>query len=189
MNRIVFKKSLFIGSLCLLLVSHGLWGQSFKPMGFQLPEEGVIDVRFDYTESTLDGFHFDKYVKLHKDFDDKKSEAEARFVDALNEQLREKAKLIGRERFQFGKGKSRQHGTDLSLYHRIEGIVFLQDDEDSVFSLVVKPSTITDKGYFTGRAIILDQERWRLRFLLQSDGRWLRKRRREDSRAYCFRIE
>lgn len=158
MTRIVFKVSLLIGFLCLLLDPQGLWGQSFKPLGFQLPEEGIIDVRFDYTESTLAGFQFDKYVKLHKDFDDRKSEAEARFMEALNEQLREKAKLTGRERFQFGKGKSRQHGTDLSLYHRIEGIVFLLDDEDSVFSLVVKPSTITDKGYFTGRAIILDQD-------------------------------
>ena len=77
MTRIVFKVSLLIGFLCLLLDPQGLWGQSFKPLGFQLPEEGIIDVRFDYTESTLAGFQFDKYVKLHKDFDDRKPEAEA----------------------------------------------------------------------------------------------------------------
>ena len=79
-------------------------------------------------------------------------------IVALNEQLREKAKLVGRDRFQLGKGKSRKHGTDLTVSHRIEGIVFLQDDEDMVFKLVVKPSTITDKGYFSGQAVIIDME-------------------------------
>ncbi|MBQ6578532.1 MAG: hypothetical protein IJL91_12470 [Bacteroidales bacterium] len=158
MTRIVFKVSLLIGFLCLLLDPQGLWGQSFKPLGFQLPEEGIIDVSFDYSESTLAGFQFDKYVKLHKDFDDRKQEAEGRFIEALNEQLREKAKLVGRDRFQLGKGKSRKHGTDLTIYHRIEGIVFLQDDEDMVFKLVLKPSTITDKGYFNGHAVIIDMD-------------------------------
>lgn len=158
MTRIVYKVSLLIGFLCLLFISQGLWGQSFKPLGFQLPEEGIIDVRFDYTESTLAGFQFDKYVKLHKDFDDRKPEAEGRFIEALNEQLREKAKLIGREHFQLGKGKNRKRGKDLTVYHRIEGIVFLQDEEDMVFTLVVKPSTITDKGNFSGKAFIIDME-------------------------------
>lgn len=166
MNRLAF-------SFIALLIPVFVCGQSFDIYGFDFPQEGIISVSFDYSDAELKGIAYGTFCKAYKNFPTEKDDAECRYIEMINDHIRTFSKTFGKESFQFGRGKGAKKRTDLSLYNRMSGIVFLAEDaaDNCALHMVVKPLTVTENGDVVADIIIKDGGDKPLAFLSRVSGK------------------
>ena len=123
--------------------------------GFLLPEDGVVSVTFDYGKARLKDMPFTGFCDLNPEFLNEKKDAEKRFIERMNNNIKVFAKeseatLWG------GLKKTNRHfrGEKTSVYDVVCNLIFLPDKDASVMKIVVIPSAVDSDGNFSGVVVL-----------------------------------